>query len=102
MEIGERLRNLREAKKMTIYKLSQETGISHNHISDLERGARKPSVDTLRRLIVPLGITLSELFSDNEEVTYLSEKERQLIENFRTLPNHQADKFLELIEAMNK
>ncbi len=102
MKIGERLRSFRESKKMTIYRLSQETGISHNHISDLERGARKPSVDTLRRLVVPLGITLSELFSEDEETIYLSEKERILVKNFRTLPNHQADKFLELIESMNR
>ncbi|MCM1508837.1 MAG: helix-turn-helix transcriptional regulator [Ruminococcus flavefaciens] len=102
MEIGERLRSIRESKKMTIYKVAQETGISHNHISDLERGARKPSVETLRRLVVPLGITLSELFSENEENIYLSEKERELIKNFRTLPNHQADKILELIISMNE
>ncbi len=102
MEIGERLRCIREAKGMTIYKLSQETGIAHNHISDLERGTRKPSVETLRRLGVPLGITLSELFSDGEDVSYLSEKEVQLIQSFRTLSNHQADIIFNLIMSMNE
>ncbi len=102
MEIGERLRSIREAKGMTIYKLSQETGIAHNHISDLERGARKPSVETLRRLVVPLGITLSELFSDGEDVSYLSEKEVKLIQSFRTLSDHQADIIFNLITSMNE
>ncbi len=102
MEIGERLRSIREAKGMTIYKLSQETGITHNHISDLERGVRKPSVETLRRLVVPLGITLSELFSNGEEVSYLSETEVQLIQSFRTLSNHQADIIFNLITSMNE
>lgn len=102
MEIGKRLRSIRESKKMTIYRLSQETGISHNHISDLERGARKPSVETLRRLVVPLGITLSELFSDGEQVSYLSEKEIQLIQSYRTLSDHQADIVFDLITSMNK
>lgn len=102
MEIGERLRSVREAKKMTIYKLSQETGISHNHISDLERGARKPSVETLRRLVVPLGITLSELFSDSEKVSYLSDKEIQLIQSYRTLSSHQADIIFDLIMSINE
>lgn len=102
MEIGERLRDIREAKKMTIYKLSQETGIAHNHISDLERGTRKPSLETLRRLVVPLGITLSELFNDGEQVSYLSEKEVQLIQNYRALPNHQADIIFELIMSMKE
>lgn len=102
MEIGERLRNIRESKKMSIYKLSQETGISHNHISDLERGTRKPSVDTLRRLIEPLGITLSELFSESDEIIYLSEKERELIHNFRTLSNNQSEILLKLIKSLNE
>ncbi len=96
------MRSIRETKGMTIYKLSQETGIAHNHISDLERGTRKPSVETLRRLVVPLGITLSELFSNGEEVSYLSEKEAQLIQSFRTLSNHQADIIFNLITSMNE
>ncbi len=102
MEIGERLRSIREAKGMTIYRLSQETGIAHNHISDLERGTRKPSVETLRRLAAPLGITLSELFSNGEEVSYLSEKEAQLIQSYRVLSDHQADIIFDLITSMNE
>lgn len=102
MEIGERLRHIREEKGMTIYKLSQETGIAHNHISDLERGTRKPSVETLRRLVVPLGITLSELFSDGERVSYLNEQEVQLIQNYRALSNSQAETIFNLIALMNE
>lgn len=61
METGARLRFLRKSKGISIYKLSQETGISQNHISDLELGRRKPSVETLKRLIAPLGISMAEL-----------------------------------------
>ncbi len=102
MEIGERLRSIKEAKGITIYKLSQETGIAHNHISDLERGTRKPFVETLRRFVVPLGITLSVLFSNESEISYLSEKEAQLIQSFRTLSNHQADIIFSLITTINE
>lgn len=101
MEMGERLRCIRESKKMTIYKLSQETGISHNHISDLERGVRKPSVETIRRLITPLGITLSEFFNEDGEIIYLSQREQELIYNFRALPSKQANGIFELIRVMN-
>ena len=44
MDIGERIRNIRKSKGLSIYKLAQETGISQNHISDQELGRRKPSV----------------------------------------------------------
>ncbi len=102
MEIGERLRSIRKSKKMSIYKLSQETGISQNHISDLELGRRKPSVETLKRLIVPLGITLAELFNEDTEASILTEKERELIENYRTLPDNKAESLLNLSRLLNE
>ncbi len=101
MEIGERLRYLRTSKKLSIYRVSQETGISQNHISDLELGKCQPSVETLRRLIIPLGITLSELFNENQEISVLSSEERELIENYRTLPNDKANALLQLSAMLN-
>ncbi|MDE6593930.1 MAG: helix-turn-helix transcriptional regulator [Oscillospiraceae bacterium] len=102
MIIGERLRYVRKSKNMSIYKLSQETGISQSHISDLELGRRKPSVETLSRLVVPLGITLSELFNENDEVSILTEKERELVEYYRTLPNEKAELLLKLGKSLNE
>ncbi len=74
--------------------------MSHNHISDLERGARNPSIYTLCRLTEPLGITLSEFFNENDEAVFLSETERDLIHNFRKLPIVQSEKLFELIKVM--
>ena len=102
MIIGERLRYVRKSKNMSIYKLSQETGISQSHISDLELGRRKPSVETLSRLVVPLGITLSELFNENDEVSILTEKERELVEYYRILPNEKAELLLQLGKSLNE
>ena len=102
MDIGERLRVIRKSKGYSIYKISQETGISQNHISDLELGRRKPSVETLRRLIVPLGITLAEMFNEDTEVSILTEKERELVENYRTLPENKAEGLLNLSRLLNE
>lgn len=102
MEIGECIRNIRKSKGLSIYKLSQDTGISQNHISDLELGRRKPSVETLKRLIVPLGITLSELFNENTETSILTEKERELVENYRTLPDNKAESLLNLSRILKE
>ena len=102
MQIGERLRYVRQSKKMSIYKLSQSTGISQSHISDLELGRRKPSVETLSRLVVPLGITLSELFNENDDISILTPKERELIEYYRTLPENKADLLLQIGKTLNE
>ena len=42
MTAMEKIRKLRTAKGLTIYKLSKKTGITQNHISDLECGRRNP------------------------------------------------------------
>ncbi len=99
MEIGKKLRQIRTSKKISIYKLSQETGISQNHIKDLENGHHNPSLDTLTRLIVPLGITLPELFNDDTEISYLTERARALVEVFRLLPDARADLLLSVAQT---
>ena len=85
INIGNKLRSIRETKGMTIYKLSKETGISQNHIGGIELGKRQPTFDTLSRLLSPLGVTLSEFFNEDTETLYLSDDEKRLIENYRCL-----------------
>lgn len=102
MVIGDRLRYIRESKNISIYRISQETGISQSHIRDLERSNRKPSVETLSRLVVPLGITLSELFNENDEISILTPKERELVEYYRTLPDEKAALLLQLGKSLNE
>ena len=96
MIIGERLRKLRTAKGLTIYKLSKETDISQNHISAIELNKRQPTIDTLSRIVVPLGISLAELFNEDTEASYLTKSERTLIENYRELPEEKAQILLNL------
>lgn len=96
MDIGERLRDIRQSKGITIYKLSKETGISQNHISGIELGKRQPTIDTLKRLTLPLGITLAELFNEDGKVSILTENERKLLENYRGLSADKASVLLSL------
>jgi len=102
MEIGIKLRRLRENKKMSMYRLTQMTGISGQHIKGIEEGTRQPTIETLGRLVAALGSSLSEIFNNDEECTYLSEKERQLIENYRILTEEKADALLKISDALNK
>ena len=101
MEYGKRIKALREAKKISIYRLSQDSGISQGHISDLENGINQPTIETLKRLLAPLGCSLSEFFNEGE-VSVLSEKEKELVASFRTMPDEKAELFLELGRILNQ
>ena len=87
MELGEKLKYFRESKKMSIYRLALEADISQGHLSDLENGRSQPTISTLKRLLVPLGITLAEFFNEDNEVSILTEKEKELVALYRTMPN---------------
>ena len=102
MDIGKKILEVRTAKGLTRYRLTQITGISGHHIKGIEEGTRQPTIDTLQKLLVPLGISMSELFSDKDGTSYLSEQERVLIENFRTLDSDQADALVQLSNVMKK
>ena len=101
MEYGKRIKALREAKKISIYRLSQDSGISQGHISDLENGINQPTIETLKRILAPLGYSLSEFFNEGE-VSVLSEREKELVASFRTMPDEKAELFLELGRILNQ
>lgn len=101
MKYGEKLRYYREAKGISVYRLSQDSGISQGHISDLENAVNQPTIDTLKRLLAPLGITLAEFFNENGETSILSDREKELVANFRTLPDDKAELYLQLGKALN-
>lgn len=102
MDIGKKLRKLREDKNMSMYRLTQITGVSGHHIKGIEEGTRQPTIETLGRLTVALGSSLAEIFNDDTECTYLSEKERHLIENLRMMSEEKADALLNMSDVLNK
>ncbi len=53
--IGERIRNLRKGKEMTIEELGLSVDKSASHINQIELGSRKMSIDVLYKLMTELG-----------------------------------------------
>ena len=102
MDYGVRLRQMRKSKKFSIYRLHVITGLSQGHISELEKGKNQPTIETLQRLLSPMGISLAEFFNEDEDVSYLNDREKELVAGFRTLPEDKADLALQMIKALNR
>jgi transcriptional regulator with XRE-family HTH domain len=62
--IGPRLRRAREESGTSVRSLARSIGVSPSLISQIETGKANPSVGTLYAIVVGLGITLEQLFSD--------------------------------------
>lgn len=65
--IGEKIRNIRKSKNLTIVELSEKIDVTSGYISQIERDLISPSLAVLKRLSQALEIPLSVLFMENSE-----------------------------------
>jgi transcriptional regulator with XRE-family HTH domain len=67
MIIGERLRDLREHKKLSQGDIEKRTGLLRCYISRVENGHTVPAIETLEKLARAMEVPLYQLFYDGEE-----------------------------------
>jgi transcriptional regulator with XRE-family HTH domain len=67
MIIGDRLREMREEKKLSQGDIEKRTGLLRCYISRVENGHTVPAIETLEKLARALEIPLYQLFYDGEE-----------------------------------
>jgi transcriptional regulator with XRE-family HTH domain len=85
--VGQRVRNARKARKMTLRDLSRQIGYSESLLSKIENGKGNPPLSTLHHLTKALGISISSLFADADtpEVAIYRNGERALLHASQTV-----------------
>ena len=88
-EVGEKIKKLREARRMSQNALANEAGVSPTYVYQLERGEKSPTVEYLDHICWGLGITLEEFFrtetaafSLSDKIGNLTPKQKQLLNEF--------------------
>lgn len=79
VNIGERLRELREARNISMRALATRSGLSANALSMIERGKASPSVSTLYKLADALGVSITTFFAtetERKQVVFLKSDSR--------------------------
>lgn len=79
VNIGEKLRELREARNISMRALATRSGLSANALSMIERGRASPSVSTLYKLADALGVSITAFFgadAEKKQVVFLKADER--------------------------
>jgi DNA-binding XRE family transcriptional regulator/quercetin dioxygenase-like cupin family protein len=64
--MGERLREARQARSLSLRDLAERVGVSASLISQIETGRARPSVNTLYALAAELDVSLDDLAFDDE------------------------------------
>ena len=61
--LGKNVRRLREAKDLSQEAFAHEAGIHRTYVSDIERGARNPTITVVEKLAKSLGVTAGSLLN---------------------------------------
>lgn len=100
-QIGERIKDLRQAAEMTQEELAERAELSKGFISQVERGLTNLSIENLDAILTALNVTLTEFFSTpvQEQVQYgeedVTELEREGYDKFVLLVPGAANRSME-------
>lgn len=67
MEIGKKLKELRESKGLTLRELAMRAGCTPSFLSQIERGKTEPSISMLKKIADALGVYIVDFFLENFE-----------------------------------
>lgn len=79
VNIGERFRELRTTRKLSVRALAATSGLSIHTISVIEKGTTSPSISTLCKLAESLGVSVTVFFSmedNHKDVIFLKADQR--------------------------
>lgn len=67
MNIGERIRVLREARELTQGDIEKRTFLKRSYLSRVENGHTVPSIETLEKIARALGISMYQFFYEGDK-----------------------------------
>ena len=92
MNVGDRIKELRLQKNISVNKLANIAGISQSYLRDIELGRKQPTIEYMSYICDALGITLEKFFSD--------EKNNDTLENIiKSLPDEQKESLIKFLNS---
>lgn len=95
--LGNRMKEIRKKKGVTIAELHEQTGISRANLSRWETNKSTPTLDSLKRWAEGLEIDVEEIF-----FTDLTPEEVFLLNSFRNLSNSDKLHIVSLIKSLTR
>jgi len=102
---GERLRRIREEKRLSQSELAEKSGFQPSAISHFESGRRAPSFDNLKKLADALAVTIDFLLGRETVPATAGPVAQKLFRNFERMSAEDQDdlaKFAALLAEKNR
>ena len=93
--LGERIRSLRKARRLTIVDVAKNTGIDQATLSRIENGKMTGTLDSHRRIAEALGVRLTELYESVMQ-QIAQNKDRKVLQKMETF-SHSGGAVAELL-----
>ena len=97
IDIGNRIRQLRQQKGITVNRLANLAGISQSYLRDVELGKKQPTILYLSYICDALGIELKDFFSEDDPKELVNE---QLLHEIEQLTPRQRNALLAFLKTI--
>ena len=80
-EIGQRIKELRIGKALTLEELGSQTGLSKGYLSKIENGKKAPPVSSLIAISKALNVSIAEIFGETEtdSISFVKKGQREVV-----------------------
>ena len=99
-EVGNRIRQYRKRAGLSQETLALNAGLTVSFIGDIERGTKKPTVESLEKLLMALSVTFVEFFDFETEIR--PPKDCSALENLIVVLKDRPNSEVELIYSVVK
>lgn len=89
---------LRLKRNWSEYQLAQHSGISQSTISTWYRKNQVPTIQTLEKVCLGFGITLSQFLANDDDAVSLTESQKELLDCWAALTETQQALFMQLFK----
>lgn len=100
MDILKKITCMKQQRGWSNYRLAKEAGLPEGSLNNLFRLNHQPSMATLEAVCKGFGVSLSQFFADDDDLVVLSSEQKEIIEIYSTLNEHQKTALLQLMRAM--
>jgi len=100
MDILNRIKQLRDERDWSNYRLAKEAHISEGSLNNLFRLNNQPTIPTLEAICTGFDISLSQFFAEGDEAVILNVEQREMLDIWNTLNKEQKAALLELLKKM--
>lgn len=100
--IALRIKELCEVHGLTVYKLSQKTGISQTALGNIISQKSVPTVPTIQKICDAFGISLAQFFVRNEGRENLTDLQREILDTWEELDSREREIMISFIRTLKK